>query len=147
MIRKITPADKELFLRLAAEFYASDAVLEPVPEAYHLAAFEELMRSEAYLDCYILECDGAAAGYALLSITYSQEAGGKVIWLEELFILEPYRGKGLGREFLSYMEENIPAKKYRLEVEKGNTRAIALYEQVGYSVFPYVQLIKNAPNC
>ena len=50
MIRKLTPCDREIFLSLSREFYTSDAVLHPIPEDYHTAAFEEMMRSDVYAD-------------------------------------------------------------------------------------------------
>ena len=46
------------------------------------------------------------AGYGLIAKTFSQEAGGMVYWLEELYILEEYRSKGLGSEYFRYMEEH-----------------------------------------
>ncbi len=144
MIRKINKEDKELFLKLTTSFYKSDAVLEPIPEKYHHATFEELTRSDNYLEGFILEFNDCVAGYALLSKTFSQEAGGIVVWLEELYILDSYQGKGLGSEFLEYLEKNVPAAKYRLEVEKDNKRAISLYNKTGYKVYPYVQLIKSS---
>ena len=77
-IRKIQESDKEIFLTLSREFYSSDAVLAPIPESHHSAAFDELMRSEDYLIAYIFEADGNVAGYALLNKTYAHEAGGFV---------------------------------------------------------------------
>jgi len=74
------------------------------------------MRSDEYLECYIFEHGGAPAGYALLNKTFSQEAGGRVVWLEDLFVLPEYRSCGLGREFLDYLEKNVPAARYRLEI-------------------------------
>ena len=52
-IRPITQKDKEIFLILSAEFYNSPAVLSPIKAEYHENAFNELMRSRDYLDCFI----------------------------------------------------------------------------------------------
>ena len=67
MIRKITPADKELYLKLANEFYHSEAVLHPVPQKNIDATFCELMRSDVYTEGFIIERDGDTAGYALIA--------------------------------------------------------------------------------
>lgn len=45
-IRPVREADRETFLTMSREFYGSDAVLHPIPEAYHTATFEELIGSE-----------------------------------------------------------------------------------------------------
>ena len=84
MIRRMQEQDRALFLKLTDEFYHSDATLHPIPMEYHENAFNEMMRSDVYLEGYILEHEGQSAGYALVSRTYSHEAGGPAVWLEEL---------------------------------------------------------------
>lgn len=143
MIRKITVSDRETFLAFAKAFYASDAVLHPVPQAYHEATFDEMMRSEDYAIGYIFELDNKPVGYALLAKTFSQEAGGFVLWIEELYILPEYRSRGLGRAFLNMLREDPGpgVKRLRLEVEAENRRARRLYEALGFSPLEYLQYI------
>lgn len=141
--KSIEQKDKEIFLELSNEFYNSPAVLAPIKEEYHVNAFDELMRSRDYLDCFIIECDGKVAGFGLLNITYCHEAGGKTVWIEELYIREEFRSRGIGRAFFAFVEEKFPAFRYRLEVEPENERAVALYEKLGYEFLPYSQMIKR----
>lgn len=142
MIRKLTSEDKDLFLALSAEFYASPAVAHPVPAQYHARAFEELMRAEEYIVCFIL-CDGnVPAGYALLQKTYSREGGGLTIWIDEIYLRPAFRGKGLGREFFAFAD-TLGAARYRLEVEPDNARAIQLYASLGFEPLPYLQMVKE----
>ena len=71
---------------------------------------------------------------------HAQEiAGGITIWIDELFVLEEYRSKGLGRELFKYIEENGDKKlrRIRLEVELENGRAISLYKKMGFEPAPY----------
>lgn len=145
MIRKMTEKDKELYIEMAGEFYASDAVLHPIPGEHFEKTVEEALRSDAYAEIYILEYEGKTAGYGLTARTFSQEAGGPVLWIEELYIREAFRSRGLGREFFSYLEEKNRGKaaRIRLEVEADNTRAESLYERLGYEVLDYVQMIKE----
>ena len=72
---KLQEADRDTFLEMAREFYHSDAVLKPVPDSYFENTLKECLRSDEYLLCYILEWGENAAGYALLSKSYSPEAG------------------------------------------------------------------------
>ena len=83
MIREIREEDKQLYMDLTEEFYNSEAVLHPIPEAYREATFHEMMRSQDYVKAYILEKDGQAAGYGLTSYTFSQEAGGKEMCIRD----------------------------------------------------------------
>ena len=145
MIRKITESDRDLYIEMAEEFYHSDAVLHPIPRAHFEKTAEEALKSRTYAEIYLLEYEGKTAGYGLTARTFSQEAGGQVLWIEELYIREAFRSRGLGREFFSYLEENNKGvlSRLRLEVEADNTRAISLYERLGYEVLDYVQMIKD----
>lgn len=145
-IRKITSEDRDFFIAASKAFYASAAVAHDVPASYHLATFEELMNSEVYQSGYILEVDGASVGYALVSKTFSHEAGGTVWWLEELYILPEYRGKGLGRSYFDFIEKAAAengVRRLRLEVEPDNTRAAKLYSDLGYKPLNYSQMLKE----
>ena len=66
------------------------------------------------------------------------------VWIEEAYVREEFRSKGLGRELFSYVEREYPfAARFRLEVEDDNLRAIKLYTNLGYKNLPYSQMIKD----
>lgn len=139
MIRKFVPEDREEYIRFSTEFYNSSAVDKPVPREHFEQGFDEMMRSDVYVQGYMLVCDGNNVGYCVTMKTYSVEAGGITIWIDELFVLEEYRSKGLGRELFKYIEENGDKKlrRIRLEVELENGRAISLYKKMGFEPAPY----------
>ena len=139
MIRKFVPEDREDYIRFSTEFYNSSAVDKPVPREHFEQGFDEMMRSDVYVQGYMLVCDGNNVGYCVTMKTYSVEAGGITIWIDELFVLEEYRSKGLGRELFKYIEENGDKKlrRIRLEVELENGRAISLYKKMGIEPAPY----------
>jgi len=144
MIRRLTEADRDIWLELTGEFYTSPAVDHTIPEEYRLTTFREIMKQTPYADAVIIESDGKIAGYALFAITFSQEAGGIAVWIEEAYVREEFRSKGLGRELFSYVEREYPfAARFRLEVEDDNLRAIKLYTNLGYKNLPYSQMIKD----
>ena len=139
MIRKFVPEDREDYIRFSTEFYNPSAVDKPVPREHFEQGFDEMMRSDVYVQGYMLVCDGNNVGYCVTMKTYSVEAGGITIWIDELFVLEEYRSKGLGRELFKYIEENGDKKlrRIRLEVELENGRAISLYKKMGFEPAPY----------
>ena len=75
--------------------------------------------------------------------TFSQESGGMVTWIEELFLLKEYRGGGRGTEMVRFIETHFPASRFRLEAEPDNEKAIRLYKRLGYTELPYVQYVKE----
>lgn len=142
-VRNIKPEDREDFLRMSREFYNSPAVLHNIPDEFHTRAFQELMEQSPYARCFMLMCGEELAGYALLSLTYSREAGGNVVWVEELYISPKFRGKGGAHYFFGWLESCFPAARYRLETEHDNLRAKKLYCSLGYKPLEYEQLIKG----
>ncbi len=147
IIRRPELRDREDYLAMSEEFYATDAVLHPVPKTNFAKTFDLLLSGSRYADAYFVEEDGKAVGYALLAFTWSNEAGGMVVWGEELYIRPPYRGKGIGsaviaRIFKDYADKAV---RFRLETESSNTGARSLYRRLGFRNFPYLQMVLEQP--
>ena len=141
MFRKITENDWELYRDYVDAFYHTDAVNAPVPtENYHFT-FDEMMRSDAYVKGYIFEYEGTPCGFALLSKTFSQEAGGYSVTIEEIYMEEAYRGKGLATEFFTWLKSQPDIMRLRIEVEDDNAGAKRLYERMGFELLPYLQMV------
>ena len=147
MIRKMKAEDRKIYVEMAREFYHSDAVLHPVPDSYFERTADEALRSDDYAEIFMFESENERAGYGLIAKTFSQEAGGMVWWIEEIYVRETFRSKGLGREFFAYLDEKkgSAVTRMRLEVEEENTRAVALYKKLGYEPLEYMQMIRETP--
>ena len=143
IFRKLEARDKEAYFSLASAFYSSEAVIHPAPIENIERTFEELMRSDTYVECRICEEGGEPVGFLLVAKTFSQESGGIVTWIEELFLKEEYRGGGRGTEMVEYIEREFPASRFRLEAEPDNEKAIRLYKKLGYKELPYQQYVKE----
>lgn len=143
LIRALKPSDKKEYLAMSEEFYATDAVLHPVPKKNFEKTFDLLLTGSRYANAYLAESDGKAAGYALLSFTWSNEAGGMVAWLEELYVRPGYRGQGIGQSMIARVFQDFGDKavRYRLETEDSNTGARRLYQRIGFRDLPYRQMI------
>ena len=60
---------------------------------------------------------------------------------------EEFRGLGLGKEIMDWMESEYPtARRFRLEVTQVNQRAIRLYEKSGYQYLRYDQMVLDKIN-
>lgn len=146
MFRPITAADEAVYLQMAHDFYQSDAVDHAIPDAHIRRTFRALMNSTPFAACYLFEIDGQTAGYALLALTWSQEGGGETVWIEEIYVLPPFRSQGLGRKFFEALPALYPdAARFRLEVEDRNQRAKDLYRRMGYEMLEYQQMVRDCP--
>ena len=144
MFTPLAPCHREDYLRMAEAFYHSDAVDHLVPPSHFSAAFDALVAGSPYLSGFALTQDGQVAGYALLMKTWSQEAGGLTVWVDELYVEPLFRGHGLGREFLEALPRIFPeAVAFRLELAPDNHRAESLYGRLGFRPLAYRQMIRQ----
>ena len=71
MIRKVSEKDREKYIEMVRSFYNSEAVCHEIPVSHIEAAFDEMMRSDVYMEGFMLEYDGKTAGYANIAKTFS----------------------------------------------------------------------------
>ncbi len=78
--------------------------------------------------------DGGLGGYAILIPYWSNEFGGTIVFVDELFVDAPFRGQGIATAFFAFLADARPfdAVALALEVAPGNARARALYEHIGF---------------
>ena len=79
---------------------------------------------------WLIYSDGNLAGYIVLTFVFSFEYGGKIAFIDELFILSAFRSRGIGRkaiEFLKTAADKLLLKVLYLEIEPHNTTAQKLY--------------------
>jgi GNAT superfamily N-acetyltransferase len=78
---------------------------------------------------------GSVCGYAILIPYWSNEFGGVLLFIDELFVEAKMRGQGVAQAFFAFVEQTRPydAVALALEVAPRNKRARALYERLGFS--------------
>jgi ribosomal protein S18 acetylase RimI-like enzyme len=74
-------------------------------------------------------------GYALLVPYWSNEFGGPLVVVDELFVTPEARNRGIARSFFRFLNEQRPfdAVALALEVSPRNTGALRLYQSLGFS--------------
>lgn len=142
MLRKIEEKDRQLFLQYMHEFYNSSAVTGKIDPKNYEMTFNFIVKGDMYVDGYMIEFDGQTIGYLLLSKTYSNEEGGYVTWVEEVYINDKYQGKGYGEITMKdiYQQFKDETKVFRLEVSPENKAIIDFYKRHGYEERVYLQM-------
>jgi ribosomal protein S18 acetylase RimI-like enzyme len=144
MIRDIRQEDKRVFLEMTKKFYSSKAVAHNLDNHILETTFDTAVSKSPFIRALIIEDNETPVGFAVLTFSYATEVGGTVVLLEDLYVSETCRGKGVGSKFMQFMEhEYSSAKRFRLEVKKENKKAIELYCKLGYKILDYVQMIKD----
>lgn len=85
----------------------------------------------------VLGMSGVTAGYALLTSVWSNELGGTVCVVDEIYVVPAHRGAGLASWLVTSLRERTTpwfrdAVAFELEVSPANTRARGLYERMGF---------------
>ena len=83
-------------------------------------------------------------GYAVLIPYWSNEFGGNLLFIDEIFVAATYRNRGIAHRFFAYLEQERPfgAVALALEVSPGNGKANRLYEALGFRQRQYANLIR-----
>jgi len=72
-------------------------------------------------------------GYALLYTFWSNEYGGMVLTLDELYVLPHFRSRGISSSYIQTLEKHTSSTVLlALEVMPGNEKAKALYSRLGF---------------
>lgn len=83
--------------------------------------------------------EGEIVGVAYVSFTFTLEHGGRVAWLEELYVTPSRRGRGIGRALLGRVLDLARSERCHavdLEVDEDHQRVAALYERHGFEPLP-----------
>jgi ribosomal protein S18 acetylase RimI-like enzyme len=86
---------------------------------------------------WLIYDDGKLAGYIAICLGYSIEFGGRDGFVDEFYLFETFRGKGVGRAVLLQVLARLKEDDVRalhLEVARTNRKAIALYESEGFQM-------------
>ncbi len=142
MIRFLQEKDKQECIKMMEEFYKTGAVAHDVPKEFIEKTVELALNNSPYNTIIVCLDENEYAGFCHIAFTYSCEVGGKVAIIEEIYIRDGFKGKGLGSAIFAFVHNKFDTevKRYRLEVVKDNISAIKLYENLGFKEISYMQM-------
>ncbi len=124
--RRAEPQDGPALFLLARAF-ATSFVVEQA--AFERTLAELLTHPEAFLA--VAEVDGEVAGYVLGFDHLTFFANGRVAWVEEITVGEPYRRQGIGRRLMEAFEAWATGRESKM-IALATRRAADFYGALGY---------------
>jgi ribosomal protein S18 acetylase RimI-like enzyme len=133
----------ETITQMMQEFYAIDNY--PIDIEISKKLFQEFISDEKLGKAFLIyHCSANSSnalgsdegriseivGYVILTYIFSFEYKGRIAFLDELYIKQSYRGKGIGTQTIEFIKEqalNQNVKLIYLEVENNNQNAQKLY--------------------
>lgn len=142
MIRRCVLSDKEKWCELNLMFmsyeYEDENVWEnPLEKGDPGIIFDRIVMDESSPNMlFLIESEGEVIGFINTAYFDSIWAHGRVLFIDDFFILEQYRKKGYGKKALDELEKEMKSegyKRFQLMAEDTNPKAIKFYERERYS--------------
>lgn len=133
VLRRATPDDAPLVLEFIRQLAEYEGLLDKVA-ATDAKVRESLFGEQPAAFAIIAECDGEPAGFAVYFFSYSTFQAARGLYLEDLFVLPRFRGRGLGQRLLAELARiAVEASCARMEwsVLDWNELALRVYRRVG----------------
>lgn len=141
-------------VEMMRSLYMEDGAAHPVNHSIFPAAVEHLVSHPSAGQIVLIRSGNQLRGYALLIPYWSNEFGGILLFVDELFVSSAYRNHGIGRRFFLYLEQKRPfdAVALALEVGPDNRSARRLYESLGFvqrrnATLTHTLTLNYAPFC
>lgn len=131
-VRTGRPKDSQGFLQLVLALAEFERLTPPTKEGRDRLVRDVFSRKR--LNLFVAARGNELVGYALYFYTYSSFLARPTLYLEDLYVLEEYRKKGVGWALLKRcMEEAVAQECGRMEwsVLTWNVKAINFYEKLG----------------
>ena len=136
-MREAGQGDVSTLVGLMRDFYAESGYTLAEPQA--AAAFETLLARPELGRIWLVERDGEAAGYIVVTFVFAMEHGGIAAIVDDFYVRPEARGEGLGRATLAAARqacELLGARAMRVDVGRDNSVAQAVYSSAGFETLP-----------
>jgi GNAT superfamily N-acetyltransferase len=123
--------------------YQEDSEGEPMKEEKIRQTIAEYRKNPDKVCIYMFRKGKENIGYAILVYFWSNEYGGNVITIDELYVKKDYRSRGIGTEFFSFVEKLDNKTALQLETTPSNGRVCDYYKRLGFVPSENTHLIKQ----
>src|SRR5258708_2151104 len=109
MWRLATASDDEAIVSMCVALNAEDPGPNPVQSQHVRRTLAKLREEPNRGRAVVCDFEGRTVGYALLISFWSNELGGEVCNIDELFVAPQYRGRGLATALFGSLTEGAPS--------------------------------------
>jgi ribosomal protein S18 acetylase RimI-like enzyme len=136
-VYELTKDAKDDIINNLAELYMQQISVGKNEKTFKLAVQGIRLSLEDHSPARIViaEDGNEILGFAFLNVGVSLRTGGHYLWLNELYVHNQYRNKGIGRKLLLYvihMAERENIKTIELETGVNNSITKHIYQSLGF---------------
>ncbi|WP_300565147.1 GNAT family N-acetyltransferase [Flavobacterium sp.] len=133
--KQLALSDIENIVLMMRDFYAIDNY--PMDIEVSKTLFTEFINDENLGRAWLIYEEKEIIGYVILTFIFSFEYKGKIAFLDELYLSEKTRGKGIGKKAMDFIQaqaKDLKLKVIYLEIENHNENAQNLYLKSNFIV-------------
>ena len=136
--RPYLPEDERELIPLVLDLYAGDISGKPMTEQKIRNTIATLTARPGLGSILMIENGDETVGYAILINFWSNEYGGIMLNIDELYVAPVHRAKGFATAFVRHLAESRfnNAVALQLEVSPKNRSARRLYDSLGFTPHP-----------
>lgn len=138
-----TECHYHVLLEMIHALYNEDPEGEPIDEVKISKTINEFRKNPQKLTIKMFMLNDEVIGYAILVYYWSNEYGGNILSVDELYIKEGYRNKGIGTSFLNTIAERKDIVALQIETTPSNEKAFIYYKGLGFTPSKNNHLIKR----
>lgn len=135
--------DYKDLVQMIVALYDEDAEGEQISESKINSTISESRKNPQKITIYMFKDNDENIGYAILVFFWSNEFGGNILTIDELYVLKKYRGKGIATNFLSHIKGTEGIVAMQLETMPSNQKALDYYKRLGFLTSQNTHLVKT----
>lgn len=133
--REYSDSDFAELSQMVMALYGEDNYGQPMSLDNISSTVDELTKRPELGGIYIFTVDDIICGYSIVVNFWSNEYGGKLLIIDEMFVKSEFRCKQIGAGFFDFLDTVYggTVKGMFLEVAEKNERAIKFYLKSGFA--------------
>ncbi len=128
--------------------YREDSEGEPITNEKISRTLSVLEENSQRGELIIFDMEGTVVGYSILIYYWSNEFGGDLLTIDELYVKPEWRSNGISTAFFNHIvnkyKETVVG--FKLEVTPSNSRAMQHYQNLGFTAIMnkgFVKLVER----
>ena len=143
-IRPLRKTDYSELRKMVHALYEEDPSTKPITDKKIWQTVSELRKNPNKGKIVVFAKENLIIGYSILIFYWSNEYGGEVLHIDELYVKPEHRGHGVSTKFFrSLLRSEHGAVALQLEVTPSNKKALNYYKRLGFKKTKNLHLIRT----
>jgi ribosomal protein S18 acetylase RimI-like enzyme len=133
IVRKYELTDRLCLHKLIHALYIEDSSNSSMTNKKIEMTIEKLSANTEKGKILLFDLNDETIGYSILINYWSNEYGGNILFIDEIYILPEHRNNGIATSYFAWLKTQMKdTKALQLEVIPGNQNALRLYIRLGF---------------